>query len=488
MNAPPQQEKKPLGFFRTVWQWLLAPGNQSSDHDDDIQKIDVAKLAKELNLAAEGKRLGEAGLPPPEATTLYGPESACVQRVEQARQGYVTWAQRRLNILSRDLGHSDVTSEVNRALQAHQEFEREASSVLNRHEGVLARLSEQARQRRRELQDFKARHRLTRDADYPDSTGRFKRIGFLGLLLLVEAGLNTKFFAEGLDLGLLGGAIEALTAAFFNVVIAFVLGWLVVRFVFHSSVAFKCLGVLGSACAVGVMVFVGLFISHYRGAVQSESARAWEVAGSALWDSPLALQGSAWGLFAVSITFAIFALLDGISFDDLHPHYGAYSRRARTAEDDHQDEMDAVREELEQLKQEQLQALDRTLERAQSSIAVFESTIRDKHSAGNRLATLMADADNSLEALLQTFRAENELARNGVPRPAYFDTYPKLRELPLPNFDTTADEQSLAMQKALVRRLVEGAEQLRGNIQTAFNKQFDGESPLATHFPGKEVA
>ena len=479
-----------MGWFERFFQWMTtsARGSHRKAHPD-LNPIDVDKLARELNLHAEAKRLGAAGVPSPAAVSLCGPESVVLQRVERSRQEYVDWAATRLNVLSRDLSRSNVTAEVNRARQADAEFERKASVILSEAESVLRRLAETARARKDELAAFKAEHKLTKEAHYPTSSGRFLAIGFLVILILLEGAFNANFFATGLDTGLLGGLIEAVLAALGNVSIAFLLGRFVVPFVFHSNPLLKIGGFLGLALALVIITTVGLGISHYRDALTSELPDAAGVAQAALLSDPFGLKaGASWALFGVSITFGLLALFDGLLFDDRYPGYGAITRRMRDAVDDYEDEVAGIREQLEGLKQEELQALDRVLESSQASVAAFESAIRDKSTAGHRLQQAVTDADNSLEALLKLFRTENEVHRGGLPRPTYFDTYPTLRELTLPSFDTTEDDAALDEQRTLVNALLGEAQTIRGRIQAAFNKQFDRLNPLDAHFPAQGVA
>ncbi len=476
-----------MGILGRIGEWLTASNNsaQTKGHPD-LHPIEVQKLAKELGLAAEAKRLGAAGLPAPESTSLSGPEAAIVQRIERARQDYVDWAVLRLNVLSRDLSRRNVTAEINRARQADQEFERKASGMLSEQETLLRRLGDTAKARKAELAAFKATHKLVRDASYPSAAGTWFRFGVLLVLILIEGAFNASFFATGLDTGLLGGLYEAAMAATVNVVVAFLLGKFVLPYVFHANPAWKTAGFIGLLLALAVMLTIGLGISHYRDALTSELANPASAAQHALLAAPFGLKpGSSWALFGISVTFALIALADGLSSDDRYPGYGAISRRTQEAVDDYEEELMDLRSGLEELKNSDLKSLDAVIEQSQASVAAFEGTIRDKLSAGSRLQTAIADADNSLEALLRMFRTENEMHRNGVQRPAYFDTYPQLRGIDPPSFDTSTDDAALTEQRELVNALLADAQTIRGRIQAAFNKQFDRLNPLDVHFPSE---
>lgn len=165
-----------MGLVKKIWSWLTAsPTRRPTKGHPDLSPIDVDKLAQELRLHEEARRLGEAGLPTPDATEISGPEASALQRVEKARQDYVDWAVTRLGVLSEDLGRHNITQEVNRARQADKEFERKASARLSEDVATLRWLAETARQRRSELDSFKAQNQLERHAHYPTAAGSFYR-------------------------------------------------------------------------------------------------------------------------------------------------------------------------------------------------------------------------------------------------------------------------------------------------------------------------
>ena len=474
-----------MGLAQRLWNWLTASesGAPRKGHPD-LYPLDVAKLTKELRLVEEGRRLGEAGLPAPDAKTLSGPEAAIIQRVEKARQDYVDWAVLRLNILSQDLGKRNVTQDVNRARQADKEFERKASAALSEQEGLLSSLGETAKRLKGELEDFRAKHRITREPNFPSSSGQYLRYAILLLLVAIEGTLNAGFFSQGLSTGLLGGFATAGVLAVLNVVAAFVFGKFAVRYWNHTSIGPRMLGLGCFVAAVAVMTGIGLGIAHYRDSLTSEAADAAKVALQTLRASPFELRDAfSWALFAISIAFGFAALFDGLYSDDLYPGYGPIARRSQVAIDEHEDEMAAMRSTLEDLKDDELKALDRTIQESQAAVAVFQSLIDSKKATGSRLSLEMRNVDNSLEALLSKFRIENQLFRGAAARPGYFDTKPELLALESPDFDTTADEAFLKQQSELVASIMAEVQQIRARIQESFNQQFDRLKPLDTHFP-----
>lgn len=478
-----------MSLLERLWNWLTSSdARKPRKAHPDLYPIDVERIAKDLQLAEQAKRLGEAGLPAAEAAVISGPEAAIVQRVEKVRQDYVDWGALRLNVLNTDLSRRDITKDVNRARQADQEFERKASALLTEQDAVVRGLGEVARKRKAELDTFRTKHHLVREANYPTGTRSFLQYSVLLVLVALEGVLNATFFAKGMDAGLLGGFVQAGIMAFMNVSIAFSLGKFALPYVNHRRTFSKVLGMLALLAAFAIMGCIGLGIAHYRDSLTAEIANPAKAALDAFVQDPFHLKDFfSWALFAVSLLFGIFSLFDGLFSDDRYPGYGAVSRLTQTAIEDHEAELDILRTALEDLKNEALEELDSALKSAQADVAVFESLIHDKQMVGSRLSTALLDADNSLDALLKKFRTENELHRGGARRPAYFDSQPNLRSIEAPDFCTEAEEEALQMQRSLVSTLLEEEQDIRARIQTAFIQQFDRLKPLDSHFPSKEM-
>lgn len=449
----------------------------------DLHPINVSKITQELNLLEDAKRLGQGGIPASDAKDLTGPESAALQVIETYRQGYLVWAVARMNILSMDLGKINIEAALNRALNADKEFERKAAGLLSDRHSDIQTLKNAATRATKELEDFKASNGLTTLAQWPAGTTAFMWYSMVVLLVVFEGILNAGFFAQGLNSGLLGGLTYAGVLALINVGIAFIFGKWVVRNLNHIKLAQKIGGALGLFLALGLIVLVGLSIAHFRDAMTAESVAPPISAFEALKTSPFQLRDIlSWGLFILSITFGVIGLADGYKTDDPYPGYGKISRRTQQVVDDFEAEIEDLREQLEELKNEELESLEEALKSSQADLAVYKSRIEEKEAAAIRLSTALQNAENALAALLRSFRNENELYRQGLARPAYFDTLPAMKELPFPDFSSEADRVAHAAHAVHVQRLINEMEQIRARIQDAFNHQYDLLKPLGTHF------
>lgn len=477
-----------MGFLKWFMTWMSSSDVRSEQRGHpDLYPIDVNKLIKELRLVEEAKKYGAAGLPAPDAVDYSSPEKLAIQRVEKARQDYVMWANTRLSVIGEQMATRTITDDINRARQADEEFGRRASQVLSDRATLLRTASASAMGRRGALERFKSQHRLVGDANYPTTAKRCLNLAVVIATVVAEALINANFFAQGLDSGLLGGFWHAAAFAAVNVTFAFVLGWKAVPNVAHRHFLRKMLGWASVMLVIALMLGIGLGISHYRD---------WLVAGGTglpvldkLRSDPLGLNDIfSWLLLAISVICASIAAYEGKKMDDPYPGYGAISRRASEADAEFDDELDNVREQLEELKDEAIAALDDAVQKSKALVANFEGLIEAKRNTATQLNLAMENATNALAFLLQKFQDENEHARGKVARPTYFHTRPELKPLTVLGFEVSPDQSLFIEQKVLVSALLDEVEAIRARIQAGFNQQFDKIKPLENHYLAEGAA
>lgn len=470
-------------FLKRFLQWLsFKPVRVDRYGDPDIYAIDTDRIAEEIGLEEEARRLGTASLPATTDTELTGIESRIVRRVEKARQDFIAWGADQLKILNQEIERRDLTALLNKAGQADKEFERNASSLLGEREQVLNELAANARAATSELEEFRIRHHLNRQASYPDRAEAFFRFSLLVLLIVMEGALNAVFFAKGVSTGLVGGFIYAASFAFVNVTFAYLWGCWMLPNLNHRNPVRKILGLLSAPAAVATAFGIALLIAHFRDALSGVVEDAPRVALASLRDHPLELwEVQSWVLFAVSFLFALIALADSYGMDDLYPGYGAASRRRKSAVDAYALELEAVWAELQKLKDESLADLNRAAAESKAVLQALHETIEHKVAVGVRLRNALADVDNCLDTLLRTFRDLNKLHRK-TPCPAYFAERPRLLDLRRPDFSVDRDRRKYADQFTLMDVFVERLETIRGNIQSSFVRHRDGLKPLDVHF------
>lgn len=477
-----------MGILQWIKDWLTASKKPSDGWGHpDLHPIDIDEVTKELDLLVKAKELGERGLPASDAKMLTGSEADIVRTIERHRQSNVEWAVRRLAMLSESLSKKQVNQQVNQASQAHEEFARKASLQLANFKAQLNATGKQAKAHQDELEEFKTENRLVRQSQHQDAAGSFVAYAIVVFFIFVESAANAVTFSQGLDGGVLEGIFQAAMFAAANVLIAFSIGKWLVRQGFHRNWFRKIIGATGVALGIVCIGCMALLIMHYRDSLSTGIEDAATAARQSLITQPLAFADIfSIMLCAVSIGFGIFALLDGLFSDDLYPGYGAATRRAKKSLDAYEADLSEARDDLEELKEETLVEFEDALSRSQGVIAMVQNDIEEKRTTSSRLATAMQDADHSLSALLRRFRTENEKYRGNVLRPAYFDEFPTLPPVPLPNFDVGSDIATLNAQRTMVEALVAQSQEIRARIQASFSQQFDSLKTLDATFASQE--
>lgn len=432
--------------------------------------MSVNSIVKKFNLLEEGKRLGTLGLPPFHSKEISSIELEVVRYIELEREKIKQEIIEDLEEIDAAIAQTQTHQYDLKTGLLTADFEREALVVLNKQSAWLDKIGSAAKRRLKELESFKSKNRLDRDASYPDSSGLFFRYALLLLLVAFEGVFNASFFAEGLSTGLLGGFFYAITLASINVFTAFFLGKTAVRWSFHISPPIKMLGfmaVIGTLC---VTTFNALAIGHLRNAILNESASPTKDALVTLLNNPAGFNDlMAWVLFLVTVGFGIAAMMDGLFIDDLYPGYGHISRRTKAAVDEFDEEFEEVRVELEEIKQQNMDALDAEIMKAHELLIRLSQQIEDKKAIYKSWTQKINDSEVVLYATLRAFRSENAKHRNDSLLPVYFDTLPTLRDIHIPKSDLHAHEVELQEMTNYIKQIEAGLPSRKARIHEMFD-------------------
>jgi hypothetical protein len=436
----------------------------------DDSALGVNAIVKRFNLLEEGKKLGVLGLPPFHSKELSSIELEVVRYIENERE----------KIKQEIISNIDQIDACITETQNHQydlktglltaDFERQALVIFNKQSSWLDKLANSAKRKLKELDAFQAAHQLSRDASYPDGAALFFRYALLVLLVSVEGVFNASFFAEGLSTGLLGGFFYAVTLASINVLTAFILGKAVIRWCFHTQAALKIMGLLALTFTLGMITFNALAIGHLRNAILLESASPTKEALQSLLMNPAGLDDLlAWVLFLVTMGFGLAAMIDGLFIDDLYPGYGSISRRTKAAVDEFEEEFEDVRAELEDIKQENIDALDAEIVKANQLLIRFAQQLDDKKAIYKSWAQKLNDSEVVLYATLRAFRSENAKHRNDSLLPSYFDTLPKLADVSMAKLDMRQHDSEMQEMHAHVKQIEDSLPSRKAHIHELFD-------------------
>lgn len=445
--------------------------DKDTERDDAVPALDVASLTERFKINAEAKRMALLGLPAFHSKTLTQIEQEMFRYIERGREQIQRQATQELEKLDDLIAVVHAQQHHMHSARSTADFERQALVVFNEQSAWLEKLGHKANRRTTELERFRKHNDLERDAIYPEGSGVFMRYAFLLLLVVFEGVFNAHFFAEGLTTGLMGGFSYAATLAALNVVVMFLLGKSVLRWVFHIRAPYKLVGLLGLGLSLLYSVCVALAIAHLRTAIVAGSADPTKDAWLTLTSQTFALNDLlSWALFLVTLGFGLASLLDGLFMDDLYPGYGDITRREKLAVDEFEEEFDDVRQDLEDLKQESLDALDQEVVKANQLVMRCKQLIEDKKLLHKSWMKALDESEVALYAVLRIFRAENERHRHDGMRPVYFDTIPNLHAvaLPRPNNDKLEADYAELVQKA--KAIENSLSERKGFVYELFDK------------------
>ncbi len=432
--------------------------------------LSVNSIVKRFNLLEEAKKLGLLGLPPFHSKELSSVELEVVRYIESERERIKQDIIGDIELIDRCIAEKQTHQHDLKTGLLTADFERDALVILNKQSAWLDTLATSAKNKLEELNAFKSTHQLRREASYPDGAALFFRYALLLLLVAFEGVFNATFFAEGLSTGLLGGFFYAVTLASINVFTAFILGKTAVRWCFHIQASIKAVGIAALIITLGLTVFNAFAIGHLRNAILLESASPTKDALQSLLMNPLGFNDlMAWVLFLVTIGFGIAAMIDGLFVDDLYPGYGNISRRAKAAVDEFEEEFEEVHAELEEVKQENMDALDAEIIKANQLLVKFSQQLEDKKAIYKSWAQKLNDSEVVLYATLRAFRSENAKHRNDALLPAYFDTLPTLREVSIPKTDVQAYEIEMQKMHANVKQIEASLPSRKAHIHELFD-------------------
>ncbi|MFC4352286.1 hypothetical protein ACFOW6_12120 [Fodinicurvata halophila] len=284
---------------------------------------------------------------------------------------------------------------------------------------------------RRELENFRSNNGLeNRNAHYPES--RILHYGVLLLFLCIEAIMNGFFLGETHTFGLLGGFSEAVIIAIVNVSIGFIVGLFFLRQLFHRNIFRKLIGGLFCIAYFSGILLFNLAVAHYRDVLAGGN---WEVAHleviPRLLSDPLAVSDiKSWLLFGVGVLFSIFALVDGLTVDDLYPNYGPLWREHKREGEDYAEVKDECMGDLEEVQVDAIERLEETREQWKQDRGEYERIINFQ----NRLHQSYIEHISALQRvgneLLGVYRKTNQKYRS-TPSPTHFqDAWTLQAEIP----------------------------------------------------------
>lgn len=315
----------------------------------DACVINLDEISAQLGIKEKAESDASHGLPASEASH---PNS-----VEREIQGYFENRMAHINrivndeLSLRNTSITDTNLEDERALISNHTEHSKLSlvSLVAREFRALKQLKQELDELQQEFSSFQQQNKLTRTPHYPQS--QLLYFAIILLLWLLESAGNGYFFAEGSELGLLGGLGQAVIIAAINISVAFFfIGWLF-RYKNHCS-AWKQVSAYLSLAVYMIAAFgFNLLVAHYRDFFSFNPEQAGVLAVQRFVATPFNLsEFNSWMLFFMGLLFAVFAFIDGYKRDDAYPGYGKLHRRLQYLHEEYEEHRDFVVAEIDQVR------------------------------------------------------------------------------------------------------------------------------------------
>ena len=407
--------------------------------------LEIDSIVDKFQLVKEAKRLAALGLPSFHEKKPTQKETEVVEHLnlmrEEVQRDYIRQTEDlHAKVVGMELTYKALQSDVLNA-----EFERQTRKLMDEQGDWLKKLAYNAMVRFKELEVFKKKNGLEREANYPSSSGLILRYSVLVFLVGIEGVLNANFFAEGLSSGLIGGFVYAALLAGINVLGCFFLGRFTVPWIVSKPIAGKLFGAISVVFALCFMLMVAMSIGHIREQLMAGAANPTQQAWAAMQTHFFGLNDLvSWFLVAISLGFAIAAIFDGLTIDDIYPGYGAMVRRCHQTRDEFDAEFEEVKEELEDLKQEKLDLINQGFKTLHELSASLKKLLLEKEALVRECTDKVSQTEVVLYAVIRKFRIENAIAREDGLRPSYFDSLPSLKPVSMPRLDNVKENALLA--------------------------------------------
>lgn len=390
-----------------------------------FETIDTSTLASRLELLRHGAERGAKNEPPTNSATLDSIERSIITEIGEYQRKSVDRVTRQIEAYSARLRAFDFEQARVDIISAIAEAK--ANFVAEVHQGA----NELFQKRRgvidatKDVESFKAKHRIERQAHLPNS--RMFILATLVVLLLVEAIMNGALFSGGLAGGFLEGIAVAVGIAFLNVVVGFGIGLLVVRFILYRNILFQLLAALGFIIDLALIAFFNLGVARFRTALSSSDPDAALI--SAFGVSPIEVfqrLGEITGfqsyvLVGVGILFHVFALIDGFKYDDPYPFYGKYWRKRDDAENDYAQTKEALIQTLTDQRDTTIKEMGDASRTLSTSRKLASRIAENRALTFQRFNTYVSNLEEKANQLLAIYREANREKRSSPPPNHFYE-------------------------------------------------------------------
>jgi hypothetical protein len=410
-------------WFATTFEWvrnlIARPREPYRRLEDPFPELDLVEVARRLRITERASDQGQRELPRSDVHGLDSVENDIVSFFlnEQARAYTIVDARlralgERLHAASAELAVTELKATADKACA-------ELALVGAKGQNELFEVQRRVGALDLEYRQFRHKHNLTREPDYPES--RILHYGLLAMMLLLETVMNGFMLARGDEAGRLGGLTNALVLAALNLAVAGAAGRFIYPYSNHRSKVKRVVAYLAVSGISLLSITINLAVAHYReilGTEHPESAAREALAR--LLESAFALselQGLL--LFGLGIVFALIAFFDGSRMDDRYPGYGRMHRRAMQAREDFLAERAQFTDEAAAQRDAALADIQVLNERLVLSAQQWHNLQHGIQRLRTQFTAYQSQLESAARTILGQYRQANDAARTSPPPPHF---------------------------------------------------------------------
>jgi hypothetical protein len=338
-------------------------------------------------------------------------------------------------------------------------------------EANLNTLSKNKYEELRHLNFFKKINKIHAIARYPESS--IFHFSLLLLIVLTESIANTYFFAQGNDLGLLGGYTQAFLISVVNVGSSLLLGQYCLRYLIHINIFLRIINFLIFFSYIVFIFVFNLGVGHYRDLRSSERLTPVTESFQTMLNNPFNISFDGSMLFFIGIGVAILASFDSYKSDDPYPHYGKMDRAFKEATSKHSKYEESCKYDLEKSAQSALKEINAELQESSSALDKFGEYLIHVKNAYSVFKDSSKRINNEHLEDLKQYRQTNMGIRTD-PSPEYFSVFEEAFSNNLENQEWV--DRFDAVQNDLVKQVKTNESQrdeVKKNISTQLGAELD---------------
>ncbi|SDJ86036.1 hypothetical protein [Microbulbifer yueqingensis] len=293
---------------------------------------------------------------------------------------------------------------------------------------------------RMDLEIFRNRNGLTRDAVYRES--KLLHYSVIFFIVICETALNSFFLSKGSQLGLVGGFFQAFIISVVNLGLAAFMAFSL-RNLFHVNLLHKSLSLVLFLAVTAMAAFFVLGVGHYREALETDPFAASGLAVTSLLQQPLSIRDfNSWIMVVVSAMAVMLLVAKFFVVDDRYPGYTAVTRRLRVLQAQWMAQCAAAFTELRGQADATRQEVSKREQQIRSEFIGFKASIERSDHVRREYEEDIVKAQGLLDELIRHYQSLAERISNR--RAAYFGKLLQVELEKLPHLNTAGLEQHKA--------------------------------------------